>query len=129
MLPDTTIQVIFAVFLVKFRTVTVILTKLVSKLVKSYKSVSGVGTVVPQVAQADAICKSGGTYNTYYPGDCDKYYKCENGQATEESCGWLHRFDENSSECKFHLWFIGSVNCSEATAPNKPTIAPTGMSS
>ncbi|RZF40165.1 hypothetical protein LSTR_LSTR014941, partial [Laodelphax striatellus] len=56
-------------------------------------------------AEEPIICKKGQNFLSRYPYDCQKYYKCDDGELTIETCNYLYRFDYVTKSCKFY-WYV-----------------------
>ncbi|XP_039284789.1 chitin-binding domain protein cbd-1-like [Nilaparvata lugens] len=50
-------------------------------------------------------CKKGHNFLSHFPYDCQKYYKCEDGELTVETCASFYRFDYVAKLCRFY-WYV-----------------------
>nr|XP_023024440.1 probable chitinase 10 [Leptinotarsa decemlineata] len=70
----------------------------------------------------DQDCPASGSKQIVYPGDCSKYYQCENGHKELKDCPESLFFNVNNGLCDF----IDQTNCQGPTAkPTVPTPATT----
>ncbi|XP_074042671.1 uncharacterized protein [Leptinotarsa decemlineata] len=70
----------------------------------------------------DQDCPASGSKQIVYPGDCSKYYQCENGNKELKDCPESLFFNVNNGLCDF----IDQTNCQGPTAkPTVPTPATT----